>query len=193
VQPVASQEVRVAPAPSVGERWIYSVHDGHWGDGTFTIEISEKSSSGYSITTKDVTTRVMTVPSALTLDLNWVRTLPSGPAASCWLSFPLAVGRTWTCKTPWVSTRGHNGEDDFVYKVVGAEKITVAAGSFDTIKVVGEGRWKNLSLGGSDLSTVTVWFSNDARGIVQYQRVNWPKVPNNPQIRLELMRHEVPK
>lgn len=190
----ASQEPIARPEVAVGERWTYQAYDRHFDEGSFTIEVGDKTSNGYVLFSRDVTAKTPSlIPSGLTLDLNWLRAAVDGPAANCWLSFPLSAGRSWACKTPWISQSGAHGEDSFTFKVVGTEKITVKAGSFDTIKIVGEGRWKNNTFGGSDMSTITIWFAPEARGVARYQRDNWPKNPGNPQNRLELVRHEAPR
>lgn len=187
----ASQEPSARPEVAVGESWTYQAHDRHFDEGAFTIEVSEKTSIGYVLSSKDVTTKTLSlIPSGLTLDLNWLRAAADGPAANCWFSFPLSAGRSWVCKTPWVNQSGDHGEDSFTFKVVGTEKISVKAGAFDTIKIVGEGRWKNNTRGGSDLSTITIWFAPEAHGVARYQRVNWP---GNVQTRLELVRHASPR
>lgn len=189
----ASQEPSAPPELTVGERWTYQAHDRHFDEGAFTIEVSEKTSNGYVLSSKVVTTKTPSlIPSGLTHDLNWLRAAADGPAANCWFSFPLSAGKSWACKTPWVSQRGHHGEDSFTFKVVGTEKITVTGGAFDTVKIVGEGRWKNNSTGSSDMSTIIIWFAPEARGIARYQRDNWPKNPGNPQPRLELVNHVAP-
>ncbi len=190
----ASQEPIARPEVAVGERWTYQAYDRHFDEGSFTIEVGDKTSNGYVLFSRDVTAKTPSlIPSGLTLDLNWLRAAVDGPAANCWLSFPLSAGRSWACKTPWISQSGDHGEDSFTFKVVGTEKITVKAGSFDTIKIVGEGRWKNNTSGGSDMSTITIWFAPEAHGVARFQRDNWPKVPSNPQTRLELVRHAAPR
>ena len=189
-----SQAPGAGPELAVGESWTYQAHDRHFDEGAFTIEVSEKASNGYVLSSKDVTAkRPSLIPSGLTLDLNWLRAAADGPAASCWFSFPLSAGKIWACKTPWVNQNGHQGEDSFTFKVVGTEKITVKGGTFDTIKIVGEGRWKNNSTGDSDKATITIWFAPEAHGMARYQRDNWPKIPDNPQTRLELVRHVAPR
>ena len=188
-----SQELP-APQLAVGERWTYQTYDRQFDEGAFTIEVTEQTANGYSLSATEVTAKVPSaIPSSLTLDLNWVQRAANGPEANCWFSFPLVVGRTWTCKTSWINQYGHRGEDNIAWKVVGREQISVKAGTFDTIKIVGEGRWKNNSIGNSDLSTITVWFAPEARGLARYQRDNWPKNPGNPQRRLELVRHMIAK
>jgi hypothetical protein len=187
---VGAQESTTGPPLTVGESWTYQMSDRQFDEGIFTIEVTERTASGYSLSAKDVTVKGLSrIPTALTMDLNWVRLSVDGPTADCWFSFPLTVGRIWACKTKWISQNGNSGEDSITWKVVGPEKITVKAGTLDTIKIVGEGRWKNNSNGNSDLSTITVWFAPDARGLVRYQRDNWPKRPANPQPRIELIRH----
>ena len=188
----AAQEVATAPPLVVGESWTYQVHDGPFADGMFTFEVASRSSAGYAISPKERTSKMAGPPHALTADLDWVVNVGNDAVSLCRVSFPLAVGRTWSCKTTTPNQNGGLVENSFDYKVVGTERITIKAGTFDTFEIVGEGRWKNLSSGHSDLSTITVWFAPEARGVARYARENWPKRPGNPQVRTELLSHTVP-
>jgi hypothetical protein len=187
-----AQELATAPQLVVGESWTYQVHDGPFPDGTFTFEVASRTNTGYAITPKERTSRMAGPPDALSTDLDWVVNVGSEAVSMCRVTFPLAVGRTWSCKTTTPNQRGTLVENSFEYKVVATEKITIKAGTFDTFKIVGEGRWKNLSTGNSDTSTITVWFAPQARGVAKYARENWPKTPGNPQVRTELISHTVP-
>lgn len=188
----AAQELATAPELVVGESWTYQVHDGPFADGMFAFEVASRTSTGYAITSKERTSKMAKAPDALSLDLNWATNIGSEAVVGCRIAFPLAVGRAWSCKTKWINQSGNPGEDSIEYKVVGTEKVTTKAGTFDAFKIVGEGRWKNLSSGHSDLSTITVWFAPEARNIIKYTRENWPKNPGNPQIRTELVSHTMP-
>lgn len=186
----ASQELAARPELVVGEAWTYQVYDGRFDQGAFTIEVVEKTTAGYTLASKDVTSKGR-IPSSLTSDLNWVVTGPNGPTPSCWLSLPLDVGRTWSCKTDWINDRGQVGEDNITYKVVGNEKVTVKAGTFDAVKIVGEGHWKTGVW--SDQSTITHWYAPQVRARVRYSRENWPKGSTQPQPQMELVRHVRPQ
>lgn len=190
----AAQSSAAPPELVVGEKWTYQAYDGRWEEGSFTVEVREKNSSGYALSASEVTAKNPTlVPIALTLALDWVRIAAEGPTPDCLISFPLTTGRTWACKTNWLNVSGAKGVDDLKFTVIGAEKIEVKAGSFDAIKIVGEGRWTNISRGSSDLSKITVWFAPAARGIVRFQRENWPPGPQMRQPRLDLIRHVIPQ
>lgn len=187
-----AQELAAAPQLVVGESWTYQVHDGPFADGSFSFEVASRTSDGYTIAPKEQTSTMAKAPDALNAQLDWVVNVGNDAIPMCRVSFPLAVGRTWSCKTTTPNQRGGLVENTFDYKVVGTEKITIKAGTFDTFKIVGEGRWKNLSSGHSDASTTTVWFAPEARGVARYSRENWPKSPGNPQVRMELVSHTVP-
>lgn len=187
-----AQELATAPQLAIGESWSYQVHDGPFPDGTFTFEVASHTSTGYAIASKERTSKMAGPPHALNADLDWVTNVGNDAVAMCRVSFPLVVGRTWSCKTTTPNQRGNLVENSFEYKVVGTEKIAIKAGTFDTFKIVGEGRWKDLSSGLSDRSTITVWFAPEARGIAKYARENWPKNQFNPQVRTELVSHTRP-
>lgn len=178
---------------AVGESWTYQVHDGPFADGSFSFEIENRTDSGYTIKSIERSSKMASPPDELTSNLDWIRNVRgSDPVALCWVVFPLAVGRTWPCKTTTISQSGAPVENTFEYRVEGTEKITVKAGTFESFKIVGKGRWKNLASGLSDLSTITIWFAPDVGGIARYARENWPKNPGNPQVRMELVKHSTP-
>jgi hypothetical protein len=54
------------------------------------------------------------------------------------------------------------------YAIVGTEKVTVPAGTFDTVKVEGDGRWYNTSVNRSDKKTVTLWYAPEAKAMVRF-------------------------
>lgn len=60
------------------------------------------------------------------------------------LAFPLATGKTWTIEyREDHPNKAHRFEEwKSVYTVVGTEKVTVPAGTFDAIKVEAEGHWR---------------------------------------------------
>jgi hypothetical protein len=60
------------------------------------------------------------------------------------LVFPLAAGKTWTIEYHEDHpNRAHRFEEwKTVYTVVGNEKVTVPAGTFDAIKIEAEGHWR---------------------------------------------------
>lgn len=60
------------------------------------------------------------------------------------LAFPLATGKTWTIEYHEDHpNKAHRFEEvKNVYTVVGSEKVTVPAGTFDAIKIEAEGHWR---------------------------------------------------
>ena len=60
------------------------------------------------------------------------------------LAFPLVAGKTWTIeyREEHPNKAHHFEEWKSTYTVVGIEKVTVPAGTFDAIKVEAEGHWR---------------------------------------------------
>ena len=60
------------------------------------------------------------------------------------LAFPLSAGKTWTIeyREDHPNKTYHFLDWKAVYTVVGVEKVTVPAGTFDAIKVEAEGHWR---------------------------------------------------
>lgn len=58
-------------------------------------------------------------------------------------AFPLTTGKTWSLDYSEANPNRNFTSERFVttYKVVGIERVTVPAGTFDTIKVEATGRW----------------------------------------------------
>ena len=76
---------------------------------------------------------------SLVRNVNGKETLVNQPMA-----FPLTAGKSWTIEYHEDHpNKAHRFEEwKTVYTVVGAEKVTVPAGTFDTIKVEAEGHWR---------------------------------------------------
>jgi hypothetical protein len=60
------------------------------------------------------------------------------------MAFPLAAGKTWTIEYHEDHpNKAHRFEEwKTVYTVIGTEKVTVPAGTFDAIKIEAEGHWR---------------------------------------------------
>lgn len=68
-----------------------------------------------------------------------------------------SVGKKWTTKYSGTRPNGKEDEWEIDFKVVGKERVTVPAGTFDTFKVEGKGSMRNL---GATVKT-TYWIAPD--------------------------------
>lgn len=128
-------------------------------------------------------------------DLNRMRTVAGQPVDSGWFSFPLAAGKTWQAKERWPNNQGY---DEVTYEVVGQEKITVPAGTFDTIKIEGTGFWHNetastWAMGRDDKIAIAIWFAPEIKNYVRFLRENWWKGQIEQQWANELVAAQVKK
>ena len=110
-------------------------------------------------------------PLRLTSDLNVLESpthTDSNPRA---LSFPLEVGKRWRYSSDWVfKVKGSKGSSIVDVAVVGHEKITVPAGSFDSFKLEAKGTIRGISGINSQIAgetSVTYWYAPAARAVVK--------------------------
>lgn len=83
------------------------------------------------------------------------------------LRFPLEVGKKWDFKTQWTSKQsGATGRSQFDVEVLSRESITVAAGTFDALKLRAKG-YMNADRGGTWSITITYWYAPQAKKIVR--------------------------
>jgi hypothetical protein len=129
-----------APGPiRVGDRWTYETKDAATGDirRVFTLVVAE-------ITDKEITTRVSfrgkDRPRTMVFDLQW-GLVDDGitkyrPASFLGMRTPLNVGKEWRSETNLANSQTGNAfRVSTVTRVVAAEQITTAAGTFDTLRL----------------------------------------------------------
>ena len=129
-----------APGPvRVGDRWTYESKDAATGDirNVFTLVVAE-------ITDKEITTRVSLRgkdrPRTVVFDPQW-GIVDDGivkyrPASLLGIRTPLNVGKEWRSETNVANSQtGNSFRASTVTRVVAAEQITTAAGTFDTFRV----------------------------------------------------------
>ena len=134
----ASAQVTDIAGVLPGDRWVYEVTDEISGDlkatGTvFVLDVSEQ----------EINTRVSTRGSSarqIVYDRNWNRIDDSvwkyRPSDGSGIKKPLQVGKQWRFDSK--ATHFQNGSALTITgesKVVGEEKITTGAGTFDTFKI----------------------------------------------------------
>ena len=156
-EPAAPDDVRV------GDRWSYDVKDDATGDLRRTI-----SYVAIEITDKEITTRVMERgkdrPNTVVFSREWGRidnglwqTRPSGYG----IKTPLDVNKEWRNEANARNLKtGVNTRVSAVAKVVGQEKLTTAAGEFDTFKIEAKIREVNTNdQTKSSAITETTWYA----------------------------------
>ena len=137
------------PATKAGDSWVYrdtkEIGPSGWTQtrDDFTVTRVTASSiyytahqAGSSQPSRDV---VVGPDWSVVRNVNGKETTVNQPMA-----FPLTAGKTWTIEyhEDHPNTAHHFEEWKTVYTVVGAEKVTVPAGTFDAIKVEAEGHWR---------------------------------------------------
>jgi hypothetical protein len=136
-----------------------------------TREITAKENDHYATRiTYEKDGRVTSSTSGLSLDLNRLRRVQGQVTDSGWFNFPLTQGKSWQAKEPWPDG---NGYVTLTYTVGDTEQVTVPAGTVESIKVIGKGRWFNTTTKGEDVTEVTIWYAPSVRGIVRYHERRW--------------------
>jgi hypothetical protein len=81
--------------------------------------------------------------------------------------FPLEVGKTWDTKYEWMNPRGHHGRMELSFKVGAPERVTVPAGTFDTVPIDARGYWYNLTTGASGAAVEKRWYAPLAKSVIR--------------------------
>jgi hypothetical protein len=122
-----------------GDRWVYEVKDETTGDVKQTTTVVVLDVSEKEINTR-VSTRGIERPRQIVFDPNWNRIDDSvwkyRPSDGTGVKTPLEVGKEWRFESK--ATHFQHGSAISISgqsKVVGTEKITTSAGTFDTFKV----------------------------------------------------------
>jgi hypothetical protein len=72
-----------------------------------------------------------------------------------------------------MNSAGDSGYDEMAYAIVGTEKVTVPAGTNETLKVEGVGCCYNTSVNRSDKKTVTLWYAPEAIAMIRSYQPEW--------------------
>jgi hypothetical protein len=146
-----------------GDRWVYEVTDEVTGDikQTTTVVVLD-------VSEKEINTRVSirgANPRQIVFDRGWSRIDDSSwkftPSDGTGIKMPLQVGRDWRFDSKATSFQSGtamsvNGQS----KVVGAEKLTTSAGTFDTYKIETTARQINANdQTKSSTLTATLWYA----------------------------------
>lgn len=158
-EPVGRPEIKV------GNSWTYSIRNTQYAKPatTFTVKVVTVADDRITVNweNKDVGTSGVLV---LDMDLS---TLDSYVYKV--FDFPLSVGKTWSFEydSSEGTSRWHN---KVAGKIVSLEKVTVPAGTFDTVKVVLIRDYVGSGIGGSSWSgtvTDTWWYAPQAKNFVK--------------------------
>jgi hypothetical protein len=154
----------VDPGPiRVGDRWSYEIKDGFSGElrPAMTFVVAE-------VNDKEITTRVSIRgrdrPQTMVHDLDWGR-IDDGAwqlrPPGIGIKKPLQIGNEWRSDANGVhSQSGATFRAEGVARVVGQERITTQAGSFDTFRVDMTVRMINTrDLTRTQMWTFVVWYA----------------------------------
>ena len=167
---VCAAEPEVIPRPEikVGDQWVYSKTNNltkqvEW---TYQSRVIGVSADGYRIESKRLDKDAPLDSPQYDLDWNRVGGVYSPPRRD--YSFPLAVGKTWETKYSWV-TNDQRGEITYsgAVKVVGWESITVAAGSFQALRLEFEVPWRIGGDGRTGQDVVIIWYVPEVKRFVK--------------------------
>ncbi|MFN3828644.1 MAG: hypothetical protein ACK4MK_01190 [Tepidimonas ignava] len=161
------------PTLQPGERWVYRVVDRWTNQETSKFEqIYAESVDGRLVfrvrsLTKDEAPRTV----YLSADQTPCRTMQRSQETVCAgvLKFPLkAVGDRWSySKLPWPNGKGYFEAE---CEIKGEEKVTVAAGTFDTVRIECKGQRTRVFDGsGSSRTDETMWYAPAAKRMVRYE------------------------
>lgn len=160
----AAGEKAEAPLIKVGDRWKSEQKDKRTGNKEAeTIRTVTAVSANFVEGTENEGTFKMTS------DLNPVES----PAAVVtgdpkFLSFPLEVGKKWSHKYNFANKTNQNkGRIQLDTEVLGYEKVTVAAGTFDAFRIESKGFWNNDATQRNGRSKSVYWYAPVARSIVR--------------------------
>lgn len=150
-------------AVKVGERWKTTAYDGisKLQTGWYEEIITAVSADQVDVSAKTDTGQA----SQVRYDLEWnaLADLKGKTERQVKLVFPLEIGKTWDTKWDWINSRGHDGRLEMTYKVRGTERITVPAGTFDTVVIEGKGSWHNTTIGATGVALEVRWYAPAAK------------------------------
>jgi len=146
-----------------GDRWVYEVKDEITGDLKRTTTVVVLNVSEKEINTR-MSVRGAPRPFETVFDRNWNR-IDDGiwkfrPSDGAGVQTPLQVGKEWRFENKSTHANGTALSTTGQSKVVGEEKVTTSAGTFDTFKI--ETRMRHVNANDqTKASTVnaTLWYA----------------------------------
>ena len=180
------------PAIKVGDSWTYSFDDTRYS----------KPASSYTETVESVTADKITAnwknhdsgKSGIDVfDRDMGNLIPQGYRIRAY-DFPLNVGKTWAFEYD-ASSGDKRWHHKVTGKVIGLEKVTVPAGTFDTTKVELIDYYNGSANGGwvwSGVVTDTRWYAPAVRNYVERTFVDSGSSSSSPVIR-KLLKYSLQK
>jgi hypothetical protein len=167
-----------APAIKVGDSWTFDRTDPSKSAKLYTSAMTATAvgDGGIRIESKR-TDNGQTSTLTHTKELNLVSTEISGGKAAydpyyASFAFPLEVGKTWERENTY--TRTYESDRKVVAKlsgkVIGWEKVTVPAGTFDALRIEVKSKYNGQNMRGRwfGQSTDTIWYAPSARLYVKW-------------------------
>jgi hypothetical protein len=147
----------------VGDRWSYDLKDAATGDlrQSFTLVVFEV--NGKEIMARAIVKGQELRPQTAVYDLDW-GLIDNGTwqyrPSEIGIKKPLHIGKEWRWDVSAKNMRdGSAGRTTGVAKVTGEEKVTTAAGTFDTFRIEAKGRQVSLRDQRSATITYVFWYA----------------------------------
>jgi hypothetical protein len=154
------------PSVKVGDSWTYRYSD-NWKklpNATFVHRVTEATDSRIRVAVSNAANEQF--PEAI-YSSEWNTYQLAGTTYAPVVndhSFPLSAGKSWKSSFSYKRADGGETRCEQTATVVGVERVTVAGGTFDTVKITINGSWKWASGGNFNGSfTKTVWYARDTR------------------------------
>ena len=146
-----------------GDRWVYEVKDEITGDLKRTTTVVVLDVSEKEINTR-MSVRGAARPFETVYDRNWNR-IDDGiwkfrPSDGAGVQTPLQVGKEWRFENKSTHANGTALSTTGQSKVVGEEKVTTSAGTFDTFKI--ETRMRHVNANDQTKASIvnaTLWYA----------------------------------
>lgn len=155
------------PQVVVGERWKYVATD-----GITKLPVGTREESVTAVTTSTVTVHANpsngpAVDEVYDLSGNRLADVRGVIVRQVKIEFPLEADKTWKSSYKWVNARNRDGEMDMTYRVRGMERISVPAGTFDTVVLDGRGFWTNITTSTTGSATEVLWYAPKAKRVIR--------------------------
>jgi hypothetical protein len=171
-----------APAPAVGDSWTYQYTDVWKGaKGNINrIEVSAIDDAGIHVDIRRAASGALLTTQLFSAEMNPIDrgSMHFAPSFARY-AFPLAPGKEWTSNATGDNPKaGKHWRYRVQGKVLNWEKIKVAAGEFEALKIVVDALYNGEetgSNGGSGHLTETIWFVPELNNFVKldYQDTDW--------------------
>jgi len=178
----ADNNAAAAPTVSVGDSWTWQYTDvwKHTPGNLNRTEVTAVDANGVQVEIKRASTGAVLSRSRFTTDMNPIDRgkMHFAPFYARY-AFPLTAGKEWTVDATGDNpAAGKRWRYQIKGKAVGWEKITVAAGEFDAMRVEVVSYYQGEevgSRGGSGQSKETIWYAPAVNNFVklEYQDTNW--------------------